>query len=208
MKLNDYDYDALYESGNWMIRMDNDGESYNGFCWNPIGEWTEPKEWSDEPTCDSGGLFGQSLKAAGFCGSGSRLVLCETEGDQIVVHGNRKVRVRRAKIVATDMDVEARFLEGMALGLASYDHPLPKGLMKTGYLDLTGYAHPLPDGLVQTGNLCLDNYDHPLPASLQQTGELCLDGYNHPLPAGLVQTGNLWLTGYDHPLPNGLKRKV
>lgn len=40
---------ASIESGNWMIRTDEDGISYGGFRWNPVGEWTHPVIFSESP---------------------------------------------------------------------------------------------------------------------------------------------------------------
>ncbi len=89
--------------------MDNNGESYNGFQWNPIGQWTKASDWHTKAEC-TGGLFGQSPKAHGFCKAGSRLVLCETRGEQIVVD-NEKVKVRYAKIIAVNNKIPLIFLE-------------------------------------------------------------------------------------------------
>jgi len=62
---------ALFDSGNWMIRVDENGVGYDGFKWKPIGERTECPKWTAEseqnPTCENGGLFGQSPAAGGYC---------------------------------------------------------------------------------------------------------------------------------------------
>jgi len=104
----------LLKSGNWMFRFDKDGESYNGFKWKPIGQWTEAPDWHTRPAC-IGGLFGQSPKAAGYCKPGSRMVLCETKGEQIVVEGT-KVKVQFAKIIAVNKDIPPVFLEKLVGG--------------------------------------------------------------------------------------------
>jgi len=130
----------LLKSGNWMIRFDNDGESYKSFKWQPIGEWTSAPDWHTGATCD-GGLFGQSPKAAGFCKPGSRIVLCETKGEQIVVD-NEKVKVQFAKIIAIGKDIPPIFFEklvGGSLYLSGYDLKgitLPQSI--GGSLDLRG----------------------------------------------------------------------
>jgi hypothetical protein len=103
----------LYDSGNWMIRTDNEGISYNGFRWSAIGEWIEAPDWHERPECN-GGLFGQSSIAHGFCKAGSRIVLCETYGPQIIVDGE-KVKVRRAKIVAVWPDIPVDFFKFCSL---------------------------------------------------------------------------------------------
>ena len=37
--------DKVIKDGNWIVRTDNNGESYGGFRWNGIGEWTEAPDW-------------------------------------------------------------------------------------------------------------------------------------------------------------------
>jgi len=76
--------DQLLKSGNWMIRFDNDGVSYDGFQWGGRGEWTIAPDWDPEPKCGHG-LHGQSPKGAGYCSKGARMVLCETDGPQIPI---------------------------------------------------------------------------------------------------------------------------
>ena len=87
---------------NWMVCTDNDGVSYNGFRWKPIGEWTECPRWSAETKadCESGGLFGQGPGGYGFSKAGDRFKFCETGPERIVV-GDDKVKVRTAKILYT-----------------------------------------------------------------------------------------------------------
>ena len=104
----------LIKAGNWMIRFDNDGLSHNGFKWQPVGKWTEAPDWHTRPICD-GGLFGQSPKAAGFCKPGSRMVLCETKGRQVVVD-NQKIKVQYAKIIAIGKDIPPIFFEKLVGG--------------------------------------------------------------------------------------------
>ena len=89
----------------WMIRTDDNGESHEGFRWKPVGEWTEAPDWNPAPKC-GGGLHGQGRAAGkegfGYAQSGSRFVFCEVDpADVVVVEGN-KLKVRRARIVATD----------------------------------------------------------------------------------------------------------
>ena len=108
MKLNAGEVKRLLKSGNFMIRMSNDGVGYNGFQWAPIGEWTECPSWTKRsythPQCDNGGLFGQSPKASGYCNKGTRIELCETEGKHVLVDDN-KVKVQRARIIAVNGDI-------------------------------------------------------------------------------------------------------
>jgi len=183
----------LLKSGDWMLRFDDDGVSYAGFRWNGIGEWTEASDWKTKAECGNG-LHGQSPKGAGYCQSSSRMVLCETEGEHIVIDKD-KMKVRRAKIIAINEDIPVLFLKellkhGGSLKLAKYNHPLPANLASVG------------------GSLYLEGYNHPLPANLASVGGyLYLEGYNHPLPANLASVGgSLYLEGYNHPLPAKLKR--
>jgi len=182
----------LLKSGNWMIRFDNEGLSYDGFRWNPLGEWTEAPDWNTVAECQ-GGLFGQSPMAAGHSKPGSRMVLAETQGWQIAVKGN-KIKVQFARILAVNEDIPLEFLiklskHGGALNLSQYKHQLPAGLTSIGgSVDLSGYDHELPAGLTSIG------------------GSVDLSGYDHELPAGLTSIGgSVYLSGYDHELPAGLK---
>jgi len=91
---------ALAASGNWMFRMDADGTSHNNFVWRGTGEWTVCDKWSTKPTCDSGGLFGQSPRGWGYAHFGTRPVFCETDSIQVPV-GSDKIKTPRAKILFT-----------------------------------------------------------------------------------------------------------
>ena len=145
---------AALAAGRWMLRFDDDGIGHGGFRWSPAGEWTECPKWTDEDTCEGGGLFGQGPGAHqhGFCKSGKRLVLAIYDGAPKIVDAD-KIAVRRAMIVATD---EEAWSEIMRL----CDSVWP------GALNLEGYAHPLP-GLTSIGGYaCLEGYAHPLPGLL------------------------------------------
>jgi len=205
----------LLKSGNWILRFDDNGESYNGFRWNEIGEWTEALDWESKAECGNG-LHGQSPKGAGFCKPGSRMVLCETKGRQVVIKGD-KVKVRYAKIIAVNDDIPVDFLInlmsiGGSLNLDGYRHPLPDSIQSIGgYLNLDGYRHPLPDSIQSIGGyLYLEGYGHPLPDSIQSIGGyLYLGGYGHPLPDSIQSIGGyLDLRGYGHPLPEKLKKSL
>jgi len=146
-----YTIDQLLKSGNWMIRFDNDGVSYDGFKWADIGAWTIAPDWDPTPECGHG-LHGQSPMGAGFSTRGSRMVLCETEGQQVKI-GSDKIKVRAARIIAVKSDIPLEFLTALA--------------QVGGSLYLEGYNHPLPASLAQVGgSLYLEGYNHPLPASL------------------------------------------
>ena len=107
-------YTKLFDSGKWMIRTSDNGKSYQGFPWQPIGEWTIAPDWNDQPEC-GGGLHGQNNTAFGFCYiAGQRLELCETKDTPIAIDGN-KVKCHEAKIIAVDEDIPIEFLEAIGL---------------------------------------------------------------------------------------------
>jgi hypothetical protein len=194
--MNQSKINALLESGNWMIRMDDEGLAYGGFKWKTLGIWTYARDWNSEPVC-GGGLHGQNHLASGHCSAGKRLVLCETDGEPVVIDGN-KLKVAAARIIAINENIPVEFLNGMSLDLRNYAHPLPSGLTSIGGdCDLSNYAHPLPSGLTSIGGSCdLSNYAHPLPSGLTSIGGDCdLRNYAHPLPSGLTSI-------------NGEKRKI
>ena len=83
--------------GNWIIRTDFNGISYNGFKWNDIGEWTEAPDWNEETICKNG-LFGQDKDHYGFRKKGNRFLFCETKGPHIPVK-ETKVKIRKARIL-------------------------------------------------------------------------------------------------------------
>ena len=87
-------------SGNWMIRTDENGSSYNGFKWEPLGYWTECPDWKPNNDCGNG-LHGQSRKHGGFNTGNKRLVFCETYGRQYPIPKFKgdKVKVRYARIL-------------------------------------------------------------------------------------------------------------
>ena len=131
--LNKLEIKSLLKSGDWMIRFDNDGVAFGGFRWKGIDEWTEASDWNTTPTCGHG-LHGQNPKAAGHCTYGSRMVLCETKGEQIIIENNNVI-VKYAKIIAVNEEIPLEFITGLAsvggsLYLRGYDHPLPAGLQK------------------------------------------------------------------------------
>ncbi len=131
---------SLLKSGKWMIRFDNDGQSYNGFQWQPIGQWTTPPDWNPLPQCGNG-LHGQNPRGHGYCQPNSRLVLCRIS--KCVVIDGDKVKTDKAQILAVNEAIPAIFLTTVSLHLRGYQHPLPAGLASVGgYLYLGGYQHP------------------------------------------------------------------
>ena len=172
--------------GAWMIRGDDDGESYGGFRWAAPGEWTEAPDWNPEPVC-GGGLHGQDRDNGGYAERRSRLVFCETDGPHVAI-GSNKMKCRRARILLVNA--------------------LPAGLTVDGSLDLSGCPiAELPAGLTVGGSLYLGGCPiAELPADLNVGGSLNLRGCPiAELPAGLTVGGSLDLS--DCPiaeLPAGL----
>ena len=139
------------QSGNWMLRADNDGVSYGGFKWRPIGEWTTAPDWSQSQECGRG-LHGVNHVASGFALRGD-LVFCETRGPQIDLQD--KVKVQSARRLFSGIPSGLSFgswldLRGTAIT------SLPEGLKVGGGLDLRGTAiTSLPEGLQVGGGLYL-----------------------------------------------------
>lgn len=123
--------DSLIKSGNWLIRFDNEGICHGGFKWLPMNQWTIAPDWNDRPEC-GGGLHGQSPAGAGYCQSGTRMILAETQGKRVVIDKN-KVKVQKAKIIAINEDIPVEILNKLAkhggsLDLKLYNHPLPANI--------------------------------------------------------------------------------
>ena len=121
------------KKGNYLIRADNNGESYGGFKWAGRGRWTKAPDWDNSQFC-GGGLHGQCGGNGGFI-RGSRLVFCKTKGP--VIKLNNKVKVEEAMILLVN--------------------ELPNGFTITGNLTLHGCTGltSLPDGLSVGGSLDL-----------------------------------------------------
>ena len=151
--------DRIIKSGNWMVRTDDDGVAFEGFKWNEIGEWTTPTYFSERPTCNSGGLFGQTQSASGQNAGRCRAVFCETSDVRIVVDGN-KIKTDRARIVLVN------------------DLALARGISFNGDLDLSNCTglQSLPENLTVGGNLNLYNCTglQSLPKNLTVGGSLYL----------------------------------
>lgn len=174
--------DALATSGNWMFRADSKGKGYNGFQWAKIGKWTECPKWTPKPTCDAGGLFGQSPRGWGYAHPGDRLVFCETDPIQIPVDGN-KVKTPRARILFVGNEaLHALFFVcrdnfGGSLDLSGVT--LPEGFTLGnvgGSLDLSGAT--LPKGFT-LGNVGGSLYLH---------GVMLTEGFNLGKVVGKVFT--------------------
>ena len=96
------------ETGNWMVRVSQNGSAYGGFKWNGIGEWTIAVDWNDSPVC-GGGLHGSALEGWGYFSRYSqdaRFEFCATEGERVVIDDD-KIKVRKAMILAVGNDALA-----------------------------------------------------------------------------------------------------
>ncbi len=121
-------YQKLFDSGNWMIRTSDNGKSYQGFQWQPVGKWTEAPDWNPEPECGHG-LHGQTRQFHGYFQiSGERLELCPTS--ELIGIGDDKAKSQRAKIIAVNNDIPIEFLE--AVGLKFNGKPSLKTLTSVG----------------------------------------------------------------------------
>ena len=134
MKITQKHINKVVKKGNWIVRTDIDGKSYNNFQWGRVGEWTEAPDWNESPICE-GGLFGQDKDYYGFCKKGTRFVFCETDGHHVSIN-NEKVKVRRARILLVNQ--------------------FPKGFKFSGSLYLSGCK--LPDGKPCTKKTFTDTY--------------------------------------------------
>jgi len=204
--------DRLIKSGKWMIRTDNNGESYKGFTWKPLGQWTIAPDWDELPRC-GGGLHGQNDTAFGCATDGRRLVLCEI--DQMVVIDKDKVKTNKAKIVAINTEIPPQFLTKVSIDLRGCDLKgitLPQSIGGYLYLrdcDLKGITLPQSIG----GYLDLSGCDLKgitLPQSIG--GSLYLSGCDLKgitLPQSIG--GSLDLSGCDLKgitIPQNLKERI
>ena len=183
------------KSGNWIIRSDNDGASIEkpDFRWSPVGQWTKAPDWDVFPACGNG-LHGQGPGASGFGVAGTRTVFCMTDGQRIVIDGN-KLKVPKAMILlVNDLSTAKGLTVGGELDLSYCTGltSLPEGLSVGGWLDLRGCTGltSLPEGLSVGGSLDLS----------------CCTGLTS-LPEGLSVGGWLDLRGCTGltSLPEGLK---
>jgi len=87
----------------WMLRSSNNGKSYQGFQWPEIGVWINCPDWDEKPECGHG-FHGETEDYHGFYMQYTRPELVEYEGVAIPIDNN-KVKVRRARIVATGIDI-------------------------------------------------------------------------------------------------------
>ena len=208
-----------------MIRTDNGGTSYGGFCWQPKGRWTVAPDWNPKPECGNG-LHGQHVSAGGFRGKWTkRAIACRIDADKVVQIGDDKIKVRRAKIIAVNnlsclppmafsgsLDLSVctgltRLPDGLTVGRSLYLSgctgltALPDGLRVGGWLDLSGCTGltRLPDGLTVGGWLDLSGCTGLtcLPDGLTFGGSLYLAGCTGLtcLPDGLTVGGSLYLAG-------------
>lgn len=159
------------KQGNWIIRGDNDGISYGGFRWKPVGQWTEAPDWDPEPVC-GGGLHGQDGKHGGYPPPGPRLVFCETKGMHI--HIGYKVKVRMARVLLINTLPDNLKVDGNLNLQGTQITTLPDNLKVGGSLDLADtQITTLPDNLKVGGNLDLyETQITTLPDNLEVGGNI------------------------------------
>jgi hypothetical protein len=181
MKITKKHIAAVVKKGNWILRRSNNGKSYNGFVWQPIGEWTVAPDWDPRAEC-GGGLHGNGQKTDSencFWTTGSRLEFCEIGEKFVTIGGSTgKIKCERARILLINS--------------------LSAGLQVGGRLDLSGTGiTKLPVDLHVGGSLDLrDTGITKLPANLRVGGYLDLSGTGiAKLPADLRVGG--WLNLYN-----------
>ena len=92
----------------WMLRSSNNGISYGGFKWPPMGKWNNCPDWNTKPEC-GGGFHGETPDYNGFGFLYGRIELVEYIGESIPIDEN-KVKVKQARIVAVGTNIpEAAF---------------------------------------------------------------------------------------------------
>ena len=123
------------ETGKWMIRRSNDGKSCsseaNGFCWQPIGVWTEAPDWNEKPEC-GGGLHGNGPNSSGYWIRGKDIDFCIVEN--AINIDSEKIKCQKAMVLMRNR--------------------LPDDLHVGGYLDFSGtQITSLPDDLHVGGEI-------------------------------------------------------
>ena len=221
--------ETAIRTGNWMLRRSSSGRAVspeaNGFCWSPIGEWTEAPDWDPSPRC-GGGLHGCGPQSSGFYTSGRDIDFCLV--DDVVDIDGEKLKCRRAMVLLRNalpeglsvggyLDLEGTQItalpEGLSVGRSLYLRgtqitALPEGLNVGGYLDLRGtQITALPEGLSVGRSLYLRGTQiTALPEGLSVGGYLDLEGTQiTALPEGLSVGRSLYLRGTQiTALPEGL----
>ena len=182
----DKEIKRVLKNGNWMLRRSDGGESYGGFQWEPIGEWTEAPDWRPTDECGHG-LHGNSPKSKGFWSYGKDLDFCEYDPRDVVKLGG-KIKVKRARILMRNQLPDGLKFRGDLDLTNTFITELPKGLTVGGSLDLRNSAiETLPDGLKVGGYLDLrDTNIQKLPDGLKVGKNLCIrDTPITELPKGL-----------------------
>jgi hypothetical protein len=191
MKITKQHIARVVKNGNWILRRSDNGKSYNGFVWQPIGEWTIAPDWNPRAEC-GGGLHGNGQKTdPGNCfwATGSRLEFCEIGEKFVTIGGSTgKIKCERARILLIN-ELPAGLHVGGSLYLSGTGiTKLPADLRVGGWLDLRGTGTTaLPADLHAGGSLDLRNTGiTELPADLRVGGYLDLSGTGiAKLPADL-----------------------
>ena len=164
----------VLKDGNWMLRRSDGGESYGGFQWNPVGEWTEAPDWRPTEECGHG-LHGNGSESIDcYWTEGEDLDFCEYDPEYIVNLGD-KIKVKRARILMRNQLPEGlKFGGSLNLEYIKSIKTLPKNLKIGGSLDLYGTAiKSLPDDLIVGGYLDIrDTAIKTLPDGLKVGGDI------------------------------------
>ncbi len=151
----------VLDSGNWMVRRSDNGISYGGFMWEPIGKWTEAPDWHPHPGCGNG-LHGNAPHLTGDRNtswtSGRSVDFCEIDPTDMILLGD-KIKVRRARILMRNQLPEGLVFEGDMYLTKTDIKKLPKNLEVRGNLTLTAAYNitKLPAGLKVIHSLNIDS---------------------------------------------------
>jgi hypothetical protein len=177
MKITKKHIARVVKNGNWILRRSDNGKSYGGFAWQPVGEWTIAPDWNPRAEC-GGGLHGNGQKTDEencFWAEGNRLEFCEIGDKFVAVEGpNGKIKCDRARILLIN-ELPANFHVGEWLDLRDTGiTELPANLHVGGWLDLRGTKiTTLPAGLQVGGKLDLSGTAiTTLPANLHVGGTI------------------------------------
>jgi hypothetical protein len=149
---------SVVDSGHFFLRLSNNGRSYRGFQWNPIGEWTEAPDWNPVRECGNG-LHGNKHTQKYCTWSNYQDVdFCEYDPSDVADLWDN-IKVKHARVLLRN--------------------ELPEGLKEwKGGMNLYGTNIKfLPDNLTVGGDLSLMNSNiRSLPNNLTVEGSLNIRG--------------------------------
>jgi len=139
------------KTGKWMLRRSDNGKSYGGFQWSPVGEWTEAPDWDSSQNC-GGGLHGNGPESSGYWTDGKDIDFCLIEN--IVDLDGEKIKVKRAMVLLRNSLPDNLSVGGYLDLRGTQITSLPDNLSVGGYLYLQGtQITSLPDNLRKKANL-------------------------------------------------------